>query len=290
MQPARHIHSILLIALVIITPLLDGAGTARASDLAREQRIAEQIGGMILDGEVLRLSDGSHSFLAIHTPARKQPARGAALILHGRGANPDWVDVIHPLRTRLPESGWDTLAIQLPLAAAGASDREWAATVPESLPRIEAALAFLRDRGIDDIVIISHSFGTHAAANYLSRRSDDGVRAWVAIGMPPDARYAETDTLGLLGRIRIPVLDLFGELDLERTLLSAGARRKAAEKAGNAAYRQRQVPGADHFFSDLDDLLVSIVRGWMARTVGGAASQPPSSRVISSGGTGRPNR
>lgn len=253
------IHGIIFGCLVLLNTL------AAAADLARERRIDEQISDAILDGEPVYLQAGSQRFLGIYTEAENEPARGAALILHGRGANPDWVDIVNPLRTRLPEYGWDTLAIQLPVASEGASDAEWASVLPESLPRVAAALAFLKKQGTRKVVLISHSFGTHTAAGYLSSRRPAEVEAWVGIGMSPDQRDPDTDTLAMLSRIHLPVLDLYGQQDLVNVMTTAQARREAAHAAGNDAYEQREIPGADHFFSRQNDLLVSIVRAWLAK-------------------------
>jgi pimeloyl-ACP methyl ester carboxylesterase len=265
MQPVSKAKPTLLIKWVIIGCLVLFQAIAAAADLAREQRIDEQISDAILDGEAVYLQAGEQRFLGIYTKAGHQPARGAALILHGRGANPDWIDIINPLRTRLPEYGWDTLSVQLPVASEGASDAEWAAVVPESLPRVGAALDFLKKQGTHKIVLISHSFGTHTAAGYLSSKRPAAVVAWVGIGMSPDQRTPETDTMAMLPRIKLPILDLYGQQDLANVISTAEARRKAAHGAGNDAYEQREIAGADHFFSRQDDLLVSMVKAWLAK-------------------------
>jgi len=269
MQPVSKAKPTPLIQWIILGCAVFFQTFAAGADLAREQRISEQISEAILDGEPVYLEDGGHRFLGIYTKAERQPARGAALILHGRGANPDWVDIVNPLRTRLPEYGWDTLAIQLPVASEGASDTEWAAVIPESLPRVAAALAFLKRQGTQKVVFVSHSFGTHTAAGYLGTRHPAEVQAWVGIGMSPDQRTPDTDTVAMLPRIKLPILDLYGQRDLVSVVSSAEARREAARAAGNAAYEQREVPGADHFFSRQNDLLVSIVRAWLAKVTGG---------------------
>ncbi|MBA1446689.1 MAG: alpha/beta hydrolase family protein [Chromatiales bacterium] len=114
--------------------------TAFAADLAREQRIADQIVDAILDGEPVWLEADGHRFLSIHTETDAQETRGGVILLHGMGANPDWQDVIQPLRTYLPEHAWDTLSIQLPVAASDAPFREYLPLIPQAYPRIHAAI------------------------------------------------------------------------------------------------------------------------------------------------------
>lgn len=268
MQPApSKAFAILRFPLMLI--LLGILQTAAmAADLAREQRVTEQIGEAIFDGESVFLESQGSRFLSIHTRTERHQPRGAALILHGRDANPDWLDIVHPLRTELPAYGWDTLSIQLPLAPEGASDAEWWATIPEALPRLQSAVDFLRQQGAENIVLISHSFGNHAAARYLGERPSHGIRAWVGVGMPIESKNRDNGTLGMLRQLQLPILDLYGENDLATVVTSAGKRRLAARDAGNREFEQREISGADHFFSGQDDLLVSIVKSWLARTAG----------------------
>ena len=98
---------LILIGLVLccIQPLM-------ASDLAREQRMSDEIIDAILDGNPEILKADGHEFLSIYTEADN--AKGAVIVMHGRGFHPDWVDVVQPLRVNLVESGWSTLALQMP--------------------------------------------------------------------------------------------------------------------------------------------------------------------------------
>ena len=94
--------------------------SATASNLAREQRIAKQIVDAILDGETIWLEADGNRFLTLYTEATTRQTLGGVILLHGMGANPDWMDVIQPLRVNLPDRGWATLSIQLPVAAGDA--------------------------------------------------------------------------------------------------------------------------------------------------------------------------
>ncbi len=269
MHPAHCSRHKPLFCKAVLLLLLFCLGAAGASDLQRERRIDEQIRDAILEGEVIQLQAGAQRFMGIHTRSRRQPVRGAALILHGRGANPDWIDVVHPLRTGLPDFGWDTLSIQLPVASEGAHDSEWEATLPDAVARVRAALAYLEKQGLRNVVLIAHSFGNRTVARLLAGQRPGSVTAWVAIGIPIDRRTPNDPALAVLGRLKLPILDLYGERDLVSIRDSAPARRRAAQRAGNKDYVQREVPGADHFYSDQADLLVSLVRAWMARVASG---------------------
>jgi len=258
-----------LIALLLcVTPML-----ANSADLAREKRIGEQIYDAIFDGDPMYLKDGEHEFLSIYMRSDSAELNGAALVLHGRGANPDWIDVVQPLRVGLTEHAWDTLSIQLPVAREGASDKEWLALVDEAAPRIDAALAFLEERGILNVAVVAHSFGARMAAAYLATRQPPQVRAFVAIGMSADPAQRNSGNLGALRKLQLPVYDLYGERDLPTVLDSARERKLAAQDAGNNDYRQNQVAGADHFFSGQNEVLLSTVRAWLNKHAQGTQLQ-----------------
>ena len=112
--------------------------SANASDLAREKRLADEIVDSIMDGEPEYLSDGKNKFLSIYMETESEKPKGAVIIMHGRGYHPNWKDVAHPLRIGLPESGWNTLAIQMPVLDKKAKYYDYVPLIPESFSRIES--------------------------------------------------------------------------------------------------------------------------------------------------------
>lgn len=262
--------------LFLILCLLLSQLSLAASDLIRERRIADQISEALLVGEPLTLQAGDTPFLAIYTRESTDYSHGAAIILHGRGAHPDWVDVVNPLRSELPEYGWQTLSIQLPVAAADASDWVYRELIPEAAPRIAAAVDYLKQQGISNLVLIGHSLGARMGLEYLAAGAPEELRAFVAVGLSADAQRPQEGTLQALRQVRVPMLDIFGSRDLGSVTGSAGARTRVAREADLVDYRQAQVEGADHFFSGLSDTLVARVRAWLGRTVPGEKLAPAS--------------
>jgi pimeloyl-ACP methyl ester carboxylesterase len=184
------------------------------------------------------------------------------------------VDVINPLRSRLPEYGWKTLSIQLPIAAADASDWVYRELIPEAFPRITAALEHLKRQGVTNIVLIGHSLGARMGVEYLAQGAPAELRAFVAIGLSADNSIADSGipdsgTLGALKKLRLPLLDIYGSRDIDPVLNSVAARSAASRQAENGAYRQTRIDGADHFFNGLNDTLVAEVRAWLGRVAPG---------------------
>ncbi len=248
------------------------AGWALASDRVREQRIASEIEDAIVVGDPLWLKAGDVEFLTIHTPAENDPLRGGVIILHGRGAHPNWADVVQPLRSELPSHRWETLSLQMPVAAVDAPGGAYVGLIPEATPRILAGIEFFRQRGITNLVLIGHSLGARMAVEFEAAAAPAEIKAVVAIGLPADRRQQGGGTLGGLKQIRVPVLDIYGSRDIRSVRDTSRLRKIAAREGGNGAYVQVEIAGADHFFRGLEPTLVARVQGWIAR-FGGSGQQ-----------------
>jgi pimeloyl-ACP methyl ester carboxylesterase len=249
--------ALLLVLLLLVAPNL------RASDLAKEQRWADQIVGMLIDGDAVWLEAGSQRFLTIYTEAQPGNLKRGVILMHGIGVHPNWDKVIYPLRTGLAERGMPTLSLQMPILRNEAEAIEYAPLMAEVDPRIDAGIRFLKAKGVQQIVIAGHSMGATMAAHYLAGGARD-VTAFVAVGMGGRADEPRMDTVSFLRKIHIPVLDLYGSNDLPQVLKSVEQRAAAAHAAGNTAYRQIRVEGADHFFDGKDDTLLTTVSDWFA--------------------------
>lgn len=257
----QRLFTLRLALILILLPLV--MPNLQASDFAKEQRWAEQIVDMLIEGEAVWLKADGHRFLAIYTEAQANDPNRGVIVMHGIGVHPNWDQVIYPLRTGLPERGMPTLSLQMPILRNEAEPIEYAPLMTEAGPRIEAGIRFLKATGVEEIVIAAHSLGTIMAAHYLAGEATD-VRALVAVGMTGRPDEPRMDTLSFLRRIQIPVLDLYGSDDLPQVLESVEQRAAAARAAGNSAYRQIRVEDTNHFFEGKDDVLLDTVSDWLA--------------------------
>lgn len=240
--------------------------TGFASDLEKEKRWSEQIIDSLLVGESVQLDASGTSILGIFTEAADGPSGRAVILAHGIGVHPDWPEIINPLRSELPEHGWSTLSIQMPVLANDAALKDYAPLFAEVAPRIDAAVQFLREQGNGTIVLIGHSLGASMGATYLADKRQKSVDGFVAIGMGVIELDDTMNSALALEKLQIPILDLYGSRDLAGVVNSARRRDKAATKAGNRNYRQLQIEGADHFFLGMDDELNRRVYGWLKTT------------------------
>jgi pimeloyl-ACP methyl ester carboxylesterase len=242
---------------------------AAGSDLIREQRYAQELQGRLVVGDGITLKAGETDFFAIHTEAETSQLKGAVILLHGRGAHPNWPEVIWPLRTELASSGWETLSIQMPVAGPDSDSWIYEQLIPEAIPRIAVSVEFLKGREIENVVIVGHSLGARMGAHFLAAETPQEVTGFVAIGLMLEPAGSQSKTGEALANIKIPVLDIYGSRDLDSVRTSARKRAAAARKAENNEYRQISISGADHFFRGLEGTLVGRVGAWITRTATG---------------------
>ncbi len=238
--------------------LLMLAVPAAASDLEKEQRWREQVEDSIMDGEAVDLVVEGREIFAIYTEAEDGSDKGM-IVVHGTGIHPNWQQVVQPIRVEMAAQGWNTLSIQMPILHNEAQYEEYVALYPEVPPRLRAAETFLKDRGIQTLLIAAHSQGATMSSYYLSRYPSD-VKGLVAIGMGATQKDSHINSAKSLKKITIPVLDLYGDSDLPGVLDTADARTESS--AHNADYAQQVIRGANHFFDGMDDELVSAVAEW----------------------------
>ena len=252
-----------------VLSLLLSLATSQASDLEKEKRWEAQIVDALIVGDAVKLKADKTEFLAIFAEHNTDKAMGGALILHGIGVHPAWPEVIQPLRTNLPDHGWATLSLQMPILPNEAKSEDYVPLFKEVSPRIQAGVDYLKKQGLQNIVIVAHSLGASMATYYLSQKPDMAIRAFVGVGMSQHTWQPGMDTTAALRKIRLPILDMYGSRDLPEVMSSAKARTNAATRAGNKQYTQVKIEDADHFFNNMDAVLVKRVRGWLAKHAAG---------------------
>lgn len=253
----RAVSLLLTLSCLLLT------ANAAGSDLAREQRIHDQIVDAIFDGEPMMLDAEGQAFLAIHMESETEAAKGAAIILHGRGFHPDWESVVQPLRVALPSSGWDTLSIQMPVLEKEAKYFDYVPIFPEAYPRIEAAISYLKDQGFEKIVLIAHSCGAHMATNWIDEKGDKLIDAYIGIGMGATDYRQPMVTPFPLDSMTVPILDVYGSKDYPAVLRMAPERKAIIEEAGHPHSAQYMIEGAEHYFRGRNEALIEVISNWM---------------------------
>lgn len=240
----------------ILALCLAWTGVALAgADYAREKKWADEITPSIVVGDPVALQEkDGRKFLALYTPAAN--AKGATIIVHGMGVHPDW-GLNGLLRTMLPERGYTTLSIQMPVLAADAKAEDYPALFPEAAQRIAVAAAWLKARGYERVALVSHSLGARMANYYLVHTGAPGVQAWVAIGIT--APFEKPND------IPVPTLDIHGDGDLPPVLKGTAERAFYLRRVRGSA--QVVVAGADHFFNGKEPDLARFIANFLDKAL-----------------------
>ena len=240
-----------------------------ATDMAKEKRWADQIVDSLMIGDAVWLESGKNKFLSLFTESNKAKTVGAVIMVHGIGVHPNWPDVVLPIRSELPEHGWATLSIQMPILENGKTSIDYIPLLSEVNGRFAAAVNYLKNKNIKNIVIVAHSLGTTMANKYLLSKPDQTIRAYVSISSSSHPDKPELDNVKKLSKISfIPVLDIYGNQDLDSVIHFSKARLVAGTK-NNKNYKQVMIKGADHFYQSKNEQLIKTIRLWLLKAAPG---------------------
>ena len=235
-------------------------------DYEREARLAQEAEAGLFEGDAVYLNDGNRNFLSLYSEASASSFEGAVILLHGRGFHPDWVQVAGPLREGFGELGITTLSLQMPVLAKNAKYYEYLEIIPQSFPRIEAGIDFLRSKGYQWIAVVAHSCSVHMTMAWIGEFDDNAIDAYVGIGMEATDYGQPMLERFPLERMSIPVLDVYGSEDYPAVINGAERRISEIESAGNPQSMQIKIEGPDHFFEDYENELVTTVGEWIRQT------------------------
>ena len=254
-----------------------------------EAVIIAQLSNSVEKRQLVELTLSSGSFPALYREETRGQPEGGIILLHDIDANADWPGVISPLRHTLPDRGWHTLSLQLPLYPDKMDPASLSALIEGAMPRINSAIDHYHAQSVTNIVFIGHGFGATLAAAWLAQDQQGRIQGLVTVGMKGMTGEDEKlDTTRQLEKLTIPILDIVGSRDLE-TVVKAATKRKTAMRrsAGKTAspsadkwpprryqradvrYLQVQVAGADHNFADLAPFLERRIWGWLKQHAGG---------------------
>lgn len=264
---------ILTVVFMLVFMLNGQLAAEDIKELSREQQIAEKLTLTADVDEIINLKVSGAHFIGLYKRAKRSEtntgeAHGVVILVHGMGAHPDWPDVISPLRMRLAEFGWSTLSIQMPILSPQEPVAEYGKTLRLANSRIQAAVNYLHDWEIDPIILLGYSFGAVQAANYLATNKPDYIKAFVSVSMLAQKFIKpELDVYKFISGITVPILDIYGEEDLEDVRRGIDDRRLAANKNSNTGFQQIELQRSGHHYLGIEDVLVEQIQVWLQNTM-----------------------
>ena len=236
-------------------------------DFERETRMINEIEDSVMDGDVeyLPLKDDKEVFSIYMEPDADTP-KGGVIILHSRGYHANWSNAIKPLRIGLAEKGWYTLSVQMPVLDKNAKYYDYVPIFPYAHERIDAALSFYKQRGIDNVVLIGHGCGAHMSMSYIDKYGDEKISAYVGIGMGATDYKQKIVKEFPLDKMLTPVLDVFAENDFPGVIRLSESRQNLMDVAANAKSAQMVIKGADHYYKEngTAQALTNTIDAWLS--------------------------
>jgi len=263
-----------------------------ASDWLKEHHWSQAIQAQAKPEEITWLTTNNQKVLALYTEKTTQTYSQGIILLHDIDNHPDWPQVLHPLRTQLPQHGWSTLSLQMPIVT-NQNQSNFDSLLLQAEPRITAAINFLKNKQIKQIILLGHGIGATLAAAYIEKHITQRpeIIALIGIGFYTNSQTSSwLNITKTLPNIPISILDIFGQNDLPWVLTSANERLQSARqsgklgnpvfsdrttkvqqlalnKTGNMRFRQIKILGANHGFLNQTATLIKHIRGWLTKHI-----------------------
>ncbi len=283
---------------VCASVLIICAGQSTPVSAANEQQLSQTVSTQISQGNPVWLNTSSGKFLAIFDKELSIAEKGTAILLPSLNDSVNASGIMRQLRTMLPQFGWTTLALQLPLLDESSSSiYDYIDMEGEINTRLTAAINFIMNKGSKNIIIIGKGIGAAAGANFLAKNNNGEINALIGISMT-GYHYQESwiYSPSSLARITLPILDIYGSQDHINVINSASDRMEASKQAnqesikeklservaqlnetrvaqerqtGRTVYTQLTITGADNDFNGLTRHVSKKILGWLKNYAGG---------------------
>lgn len=203
--------------------------------------------------EIETLTADGDEFLGLFRESESGDPQGCLIILHGDHGHPDWPQVVSPLRERLTQHSWCTLAIEIPdiggratPAKAATADTPSGTDLATELPneatvfaRIDAAVDLTRDKGYSQVAYLGYRTGAAYALRYTAEKGTTN-QALVMIEPRTSAPVSEYTLAQNIERLRLPVLDYYFNRN-SRAARFAAYRQAAANKRTSRSVTYTQI-------------------------------------------------
>ena len=234
------------------------------STFGSEGELAAEVAAGVRTGVVEWMTVGNDSFPVIVGEAEREKATGVLLIVPAPGAHADWPDVVRPLRVGLPKQGWQTVAVQMPRAAANGDFVDPA----RADARIGFVLEGLIAGGVERIVVLAQGLAYRAVVAHLAEMlasSPTRLHGLVLVSPSLPLATAVGETKDPMVATNAPLLEVRGGEDrIEvRELLEEHAL--SADRGALRLRREVVIDGAGRDYRGQSDLLVRRVRSWLSQ-------------------------
>ena len=249
-----------ILTFFLIIPFIVHCTHIYIPDKSRESMIYEQSLSEIFDGKHLYIDYkfGKYSMLELYNEEHNT----AVLFLHGRGLSPNEQNLAYPVRVVLSNL-YNTYSLQLPVLKKQSTYSEYTKIFYDSDERILSALEHIYKNN-NKVIIIAHSCGVHMLMSFIQNKNlTNNISSLVLIGSGAVDKGEKLIYEYPYGKIKVPILDLFGESDFNLVLKNAD-KRKQLIKETSAKSQQIKIKSSDHYHTDNSERVISSVKKWLS--------------------------
>ena len=249
-----------LIIFFMIIPFIVHCTHIYIPDKSRESMIYEQSLSEIFDGKHLYVDYkfGKYSMLEVYDEEHNT----AVLFLHGRGLSPNEQNLAYPVRVTLSNI-YNTYSLQLPVLKKQSTYAEYTKIFYDSDERILSALDHVYKKN-NEVIIIAHSCGVHMLMSFIQNKNlSKNVSSLVLIGSGAVDKGQKLIHEYPYDKIKVPILDLYGENDFNLVLKNAN-KRKQFIKQTSAKSQQIKIKSSDHYHTDNSERVITFVKKWLS--------------------------
>ena len=249
-----------IITFFMIVPFIAHCTHVYIPDKSRESMIYEQSLSEIFDGKHLYVDYkfGKYSMLEVYDEEHNT----AVLFLHGRGLSPNEQNLAYPIRVTMGNL-YNTYSLQLPVLKKLSTYSEYTKIFYDSDERILSALDHVYKKN-NKVIIIAHSCGVHMLMSFIQNKNlSKNVSSLVLIGSGAVDKGQKLIYEYPYDKIKVPILDLFGENDFNLVLKNAN-KRKQLIKQTNTKSQQIKIKSSDHYHTDNSERVITLVKKWLS--------------------------
>ena len=249
-----------IITFFLIIPFIVHCTYKYIPDKSRESMIYKQSLNEIFDGKHLYVDYkyGKYSMLEVYDEEHNT----AVLFLHGRGLSPNEQNLAYPVRVTLSNL-YNTYSLQLPVLKKQSTYSEYTKIFYDSDERILSALEHIYKKN-NKVIIIAHSCGVHMLMSFIQNKNlTNNISSLVLIGSGAVDKGEKLIYKYPYGKIKVPILDLFGENDFNLVLKNANKRKQLIEET-SAKSQQIKIKSSDHYHTDNSERVITLVKKWLS--------------------------
>ena len=158
---------------------------------------------------------------------------------------------------------YNSYSLQLPVLKKQSTYLEYTKIFYDSDERISSAIKYIFDKN-KKVIIIAHSCGVHMLMSYIKNKNlSKDISSLVLIGSGAVDKGEKVIYEYPYDKIKVPILDLYGENDFDLVLKKSVERNEYIKK-NNTKSQQIKIKSSNHYHADNSNQVITFVKKWLS--------------------------